>query len=187
MKKIFLALMCMAGLTMMMACGGGNASKNNAEAPADGEIAQEQTEQAAAVISPKDVTTENFAEVMKGLVGIELNLPEGWTAKSVEGTDMSMGKTLRVNFGPHEDALAVGKQLFDKCNELTKVNLAKCEGFVESFYKDWNKQLDSKLEDHTYMVNDTYMWKMLYDKNKDATIYFYTDPAELKLEVPNKD
>ena len=171
---------------MMVACGGGNANKP-AEATTD-DAAQEQTaEQPAPAISPKDVTTENFAEVMKSLVGIELNLPEGWTAKSVEGTDMSMGKTLRINFGQHEDALEVGKQLFDKCNELTKVNLAKCEGFTDAFYNDWNKQLNSKLEDHTYMVDDTFMWKLMYDKNKDATVYFYEDPAEIKFEVRNQD
>ena len=49
MKKIFLALTCMAGLTMMMACGGGNASSNNSETESN-----EATEQEAIGQAPVD-------------------------------------------------------------------------------------------------------------------------------------
>ena len=64
MKKIYLALMCMASLAIFTACGGGNASKNNTEAPADGEAAQEQVaEQGKAFEDMNGV--EKCAEILK--------------------------------------------------------------------------------------------------------------------------
>lgn len=48
MKKFFLTLMCMAGLAIVTACGGGNASSNAEEAPEDGEAVETAAEQADA-------------------------------------------------------------------------------------------------------------------------------------------
>ena len=58
MKKIYLALMCIASLAIVTACGGGNASKNNAEATADGEATEQVAEQGKAKLDKEPKTIE---------------------------------------------------------------------------------------------------------------------------------
>lgn len=50
MKKIFLTLMCMAGLVIVTACGGGNASSNTVAASDDGEAVEAAAEQTDAPV-----------------------------------------------------------------------------------------------------------------------------------------
>ena len=76
MKKLFIALTCMASLAIVTACGGGNASKNQAEAPAEGEAteqaaAKEAAETTADAAGNSQMTLEEFSAKLKEFCGIE--------------------------------------------------------------------------------------------------------------------
>ena len=64
MKKIYLALMCMAGFTLMTACGGKNDKKSD-EAAANGETATEQTSDKAEGFTGDEDPYELFLTVLK--------------------------------------------------------------------------------------------------------------------------
>ena len=89
-KKLFITLMCMSGLAIVMACGGGNASKNQAEAPADGDAVEQQadatsTEKAAEneVGSNSTLSIDDFSAQLKEACGQEPIINEKMTRITV--------------------------------------------------------------------------------------------------------
>ena len=93
MKKIYLALMCMASLTIVMACGSGNASKNNAEATADSEATEQVAEQGKAFNDMNGV--EKCAEILKKNFNLALAdiQPDIEFTEQTEGYDHFDGNT----------------------------------------------------------------------------------------------
>lgn len=120
MKKIYLALMCMASLAIVTACGGGNASKNNAEAAADGEAAQEQVaEQAKTDVSNLtlgDANNDNYVELVKSRCGVDPTPAEGLTLRKAYGSPGNANITFEGAKGIEERDLQ--KIYFERCQAV---------------------------------------------------------------------
>lgn len=114
MKKIFFALMCMASLAMVTACGGGNANKN-AEATADGEVAQEQTTEAIDMseLTLGDANNDNYVELIKDRCGVDPTPSDGITLKKAYGSPGNANITFQGAKGIEERDLQ--KMYFERC------------------------------------------------------------------------
>lgn len=120
MKKIYLALMCIASLAIVTACGGGNASKNNAEAPACEEAAQEQVaEQAKTDVSGLtlgDANNDNYVELVKSSCGVDPNPSDGMTLEKAYGSPGNANIKFKGAKGIEERDLQ--KIYFERCQAV---------------------------------------------------------------------
>lgn len=117
MKKIFLALMCMASLAIVTACGGGNASKNNAEAQ-EAE-ATEQTAEATPDVSELtlgDANNDNYVELVKTRCGVDPTPGDGITLKKAYGSPGNANITFKGTKGIEERDLQ--KIYFERCQAV---------------------------------------------------------------------
>lgn len=121
MKKIYLALMCMASLAIVTACGGGNASKNaEAEAPADGEAAQEQVAEQAKIdvsnLTLGDANNDNYTELVKFCCGVDPNPGDGMTLEKAYGSPGNANMKFKGAKGIEERDLQ--KIYFERCQAV---------------------------------------------------------------------
>lgn len=178
MKKVVFALTCIATLTMMVACG------NN---PKKGKEAQEEKQEVAAAtrIVCSEVNVDNFAEAIRTNAGVDFKVPDGWKVVSANGTESGFGgRTIVVNFGKQDNAVEVARAFFEQTKVQTRPFYEqKKETAAESYVKTWSAFLDSNLEDHDWQAQG-FWWKYLVAPFKENTVYFYTDPVEIKFELP---
>ena len=116
MKKIYLALMCMASLAIVTACGGGNASKN---VEAQEVEASEQTEQAKPDVSELtlgDAYNDNYVELVKTLCGVDPTPDDGITLKKAYGSPGNTNITFKGAKGIEERELQ--KVYFERCQAV---------------------------------------------------------------------
>lgn len=123
MKKIYFALMCMASLAILTACGGGNAGKNNSEAQEAEATEQaeqaEQTELAKTDVSGLtlgDANNDNYVELVKALCGVDLTPSDGMTLEKAYGSPGNANIKFKGVKGIEERDLQ--KMYFERCQAV---------------------------------------------------------------------
>lgn len=131
MKKIYLALMCMAGFTLMTACGGKSENKSGEAAAADSQQSTEQTSDKAEGFTGDDDPFELFQTVLKNAYGLDFNqIAPGFefaktseSGNSLFASDGKLGTRLVAHF-TKKDGTDVTQDEFNayatKIFELTK-------------------------------------------------------------------
>lgn len=176
-KQTSIALMCIAALTMVSACG--NNPKKGKEAKDNGKPAAAETR-----VVCSDVNLDNYVAAIKSNAGVDFKVPAGWTAVSASGTESSLGRTIVVNFGKQEDAVEQARAFFEQTKEQSRPLFEQAKsGGAEYYIKKWSEFLESSLEDHD-AKGVGYWWNYLVGPFEDRTVYFYTDPVEIKFELP---
>lgn len=177
MRHILFALTCIAALTMVTACG------NN---PKEGKETQEEPKEVAtgARVVCKEVSPENVLKAIKTNCGVDFVAPAGWTVSDAYGTESGMGRTIILQFGKQADAQEGARLFFDKTKEQTRgwFEKTKASG-SESYVNNWSTLLESSLEDHNWHSTG-YLWHFLQGPFDEVTVYYYTDPVEIKFELP---
>lgn len=116
MKKIYLSLMAVAALTLA-ACGGGNKSNEQAEAPAGGEAQQEQVAQEGQKFeSISDVNKDNYVELVKTLCGVDPTPGDGMTLDNAYGSPGNANMKFKGAKGIEERDLQ--KLYFERCQAV---------------------------------------------------------------------
>ena len=134
MKKVFVALMCMASLVIMTACGGGNAKKD-----ASGETAEVKKEAKASksvkgewdAIDPNDEAFRNkpYLDIAKEIGGFEVGKPKNSIINeairfSGEGELKNTAVSYLIRFGCGEEQIkpsyfdAYAQAVWDACKKV---------------------------------------------------------------------
>lgn len=126
MKKLLALLLAFILVLSLAACGG-------TEAPVDTtDPGASQQEPAGDSYAIKDISADNWAEVMKENFGIEMALPEGWTIKEVSSPNEYSNVKLFFVPGGSDTYDTFGETLFAACKEAsTKGDMNKAS-FAES-------------------------------------------------------
>ena len=177
MKKISILLVCMVSLIVVAACG------NN---PKKGKEAKEETKEVAAEarVVCKEVSPENVLTAIKTNCGVEFSAPDGWNVRNAYGTESGMGRTIILNYGQQANAKDGAQLFFDKTKEQTRGWFEQKKATAtESYVNNWTKFLNSTLEDHD-QSGVGYSWSFLKGTFDEVRVYYYTDPVEIKFELP---
>lgn len=180
MKKLVLALTCIATLTLVVACG------NN---PKKAKEAKEEKQEVAAPsrVNCKDVNVDNFAEAIKTNTGVDYKFPDDWKAVSASGSEGGMGRTIDVVFGQQPNDVDVARAFFEKTKAQTRTFYEQTKESAAEFYVNkWSEFLNSSLEDHPNSVVG-YKWQYLIGPFDDVTVYFFTNPARIRFEMPKAE
>lgn len=180
MKKVVLALTCIATLTMMVACG------NN---PKKGGEAKEEKQEVATAkrIVCSEVNVDNFAEAIKTNTGVDFKFPDEWKAVSASGSESGMGRTIDVVFGQQQNDVDVARAFFEKTKAQTRSFYEqKKETAAEFYVNKWSEFLNSSLEDHPNSVVG-YKWQYLIGPFDNVSVYFFTNPARIRFEMPKAE
>lgn len=176
MKKVVLALTCIATLTLVAACG------NN---PKKGNEAKEEKQEVAAEtrIVCSEVNVDNFSEAIKTNTGVDYKFPDDWKAVSASGSEGKIGRTIDVVFGKKENDEEIARAFFEKTKAQTRtIYQQSMETAAESYIKEWSEFVDSSIEDHPNSVVG-YQWSYLVAPFKTARVYFFTNPARIRFEM----
>ena len=136
MKKLFALLLAMMMVLSLAACGG-----NDTPDPSGGTSQQEQPSNTSGSgneqsgndsVAIEDISSDNWAQVLKENFGIEIALPDGWTVKEVSSPNGYSNVKLFFNVGGSDTYDTFGKTLFAACKTAsTKGDMDK-ETFTDS-------------------------------------------------------
>ena len=177
MRKISIALAIVASLFVVVACG------NN---PKKGKEVKEEAKEVAAEtrVVCKEVTPENVLNAIKTNCGVEFATPAGWNVRNAYGTESGMGRTIILNYGQQANAKEGAQLFFDKTKEQTRGWFEQKKATAtESYVNSWTKFLVSSLDDHD-QSGVGYSWSFLQGPFDEVRVYYYTDPVEIKFELP---
>lgn len=123
MKKIYLALMCMASLALLTACGGGNANQNTeTQEPEASEPTAEATETAAPETSDNSpMTIEDFSAQLKEACGLEAITNDKMT-KIIVRKDKENEYFMSSPVADDIDGEAVQREYFNACAKIADGN-----------------------------------------------------------------
>ena len=115
MKKIAAFLLAMMMVLSLTACGENEKNPSGSTQQSGGTNNKNGESNGNNGVAIKDVSTDNWAQVLKENFGIEITLPDGWTVKEVSSPNGYSNVKLFFNVGGSDTYDIFGERLFAAC------------------------------------------------------------------------